>query len=244
MISVPDSGNAGRERLRARLRPAQGRRADQEPLRRADLHPAGPGAAQARPADEVQPAARDRLRQAGRRRRRLDRPRQHDPPDHRHAARRRRDARSTCGSRRRRSATPATTGSTCRPREEMIAHDRTVEEIAARDRRRLARLPVARGRLRGGRDAARGPLRRLLHRRLPARRRRRGERQVRARAAARRAARRLTPSGASLRRRLDHRGDEASSPRRCERHFGHAGLPARAAARRSRPRSPAATCSW
>ena len=31
------------------------------------------------------------------------------------AARRRREARSTCGSRRRRSATPATTGSTCRP---------------------------------------------------------------------------------------------------------------------------------
>ena len=50
-------------------------------------------------------------------------------------------------------------------------------------RRRLARLPVARRRLRGDRDAARGPLRRLLHRPLPARRGRGRERQVRARAA-------------------------------------------------------------
>ncbi len=92
-----------------------GRRPDQEPLRRADLHPARAGAAQARPADEVQPAARDRRRQAGRRRRRLDRARQHDPPDRRHAAGRGGHARCTCGSRRRRSATPATTESTCRP---------------------------------------------------------------------------------------------------------------------------------
>ena len=105
----------GGRRLRPRLGAAPGRRPDQEPLRGADLHPARPGAAQARPADEVQPAAGDRRRQAHRRRRRLDRARQHDPPDRRHAARRRREARSTCGSRRRRSATPATTGSTCRP---------------------------------------------------------------------------------------------------------------------------------
>ena len=54
-------------------------------------------------------------RQARRRRRRLDRARQHHPPDHRHAPRRRARTRSTCGSPRRRSATPATTGSTCRP---------------------------------------------------------------------------------------------------------------------------------
>ena len=115
VISVPDSGNpAANGYARASGLPA-GRRADQEPLRRPDLHPARPGAAQARPADEVQPAARDRRRQARRRRRRLDRARQHDPPDRRHAARRRARRRSTCGSRRRRSATPATTGSTCRP---------------------------------------------------------------------------------------------------------------------------------
>ena len=53
--------------------------------------------------------------------------------------------------------------------EEMIAHERTVDEIAAEVRGRLARLPVAGGRLRGGRLRARDALRRLLHRRLPAR---------------------------------------------------------------------------
>ena len=36
-------------------------------------------------------------------------------------------------------------------REEMIAHGRTVEEVCRRARRRLAALPVAGGRLRGGR---------------------------------------------------------------------------------------------
>ena len=115
VISVPDSGNPAANGF-AR---ASGLPKDDGLIKNryvaADLHPAGPGAAQARPADEVQPAARDRLRQADRRRRRLDRARQHDPPDHRHAARRRARARSTCGSRRRRSATRATTGSTCRP---------------------------------------------------------------------------------------------------------------------------------
>ena len=40
-------------------------------------------------------------------------------------------------------------------REEMIAHGRTVEEVVRRARRRLAALPVARGRLRGGRRRAR-----------------------------------------------------------------------------------------
>ena len=78
----------GRARLRARERAAAGRRADQEPLRRAHVHPAGPGAAQARPADEVQPAARGGRRQAAGRRRRLDRARQHDAPDRADAARR------------------------------------------------------------------------------------------------------------------------------------------------------------
>ena len=125
----PRAGGAGRRRprdrgaglrqrrgarLRARHRDPPGRRLRQEPLRRADVHPARPGAAQARPADEVQPAARHRRRQAARRRRRLDRPRQHHAPDRADAARRRARARCTCASRRRRSATPATTASTCR----------------------------------------------------------------------------------------------------------------------------------
>ena len=54
-------------------------------------------------------------------------------------------------------------------REEMIAHGRTVAEIAAElGCDSLAYLSLA-GRLRGDRPAARAPLRRLLHRRLPAR---------------------------------------------------------------------------
>ena len=107
-------GQPGGARLRARVRPPAGRRADQEPLRRAHVHPARPGAAQARPAAEVQPAPRSRRRQADRRRGRLDRARQHDAPDRADAARRRARAKCTCASPRRRSAIPATTGSTCR----------------------------------------------------------------------------------------------------------------------------------
>ena len=41
--------------------------------------------------------------------------------------------------------------------EEMVAHDRTVEEVAQRARLRLARLPLARGRLRGDPLDARRP---------------------------------------------------------------------------------------
>ena len=103
----------GRARLRARVRAPAGRRLRQEPLRRPHVHPAGPGAAQARPADEVQPAARGGRGQAAGRRRRLDRARQHDAPDRRRCCATRARSRSTCGSPRRRSATPATTASTC-----------------------------------------------------------------------------------------------------------------------------------
>ena len=52
-------------------------------------------------------------RQAPRGRRRLDRARQHHAPDRGRCCATRARRRSTCGSRRRRSATPATTGSTC-----------------------------------------------------------------------------------------------------------------------------------
>ena len=69
--------------------------------------------------------------------------------------------------------------------QEMVAHGRTVEEIAERARLRLARLPLARGRLRGDPLDARDPLRRLLLGRLPARAHRVRERQVRARGARR-----------------------------------------------------------
>ena len=88
VIPVPDSGNAAARGFARASGPAPGRRLRQEPLRRAHLHPARPGAAQARPAAEVQPAARGRRGQAAGRRRRLDRARQHDAPDRADAARR------------------------------------------------------------------------------------------------------------------------------------------------------------
>ena len=52
-------------------------------------------------------------------------------------------------------------------REEMIAHGRTVEEIAAELHCDSPRVPVAGGRLRGRPRVARAPLRRVLQRRYP-----------------------------------------------------------------------------
>ena len=66
-------------------------------------------------------------------------------------------------------------------REEMIAHGRTVDEICRGARRRLAALPLPRGRLRGDRRRPREPLRRVLQRRVPARRHRGRQRQARTR---------------------------------------------------------------
>ena len=71
-------------------------------------------------------------------------------------------------------------------KQEMVAHGRTVDEIAEELELRLDRLPLAGGRLRGDPRRARHPLRRLLLGRLPARAHRRRERQVRARGARRR----------------------------------------------------------
>ena len=87
VISVPDSGNAAAKGFARALGHPAGRRADQEPLRGAHVHPARAGAAPPRPAHEVQPAARGGRRQAAGRRGRLDRARQHDAPDRQHAAR-------------------------------------------------------------------------------------------------------------------------------------------------------------
>ena len=70
-------------------------------------------------------------------------------------------------------------------REEMIAHGRTVDEVAAElGCDSLAYLSLE-GVYEAVRGVARAPLRRVLQRPLPARGHRRGERQVRARAAAR-----------------------------------------------------------
>ncbi len=64
-------------------------------------------------------------------------------------------------------------------REEMIAHERSVEEIAAGAGLRLACLPVARRGLRGRGRHAGHALRRLLHGRVPGQGQRWGARQVR-----------------------------------------------------------------
>ena len=77
VIPVPGVGHPGRRRLLAGLghpvRPGPG----QERLRRPHLHPAEPDDPPARHPAQAQPAARRHRRQAPRRRRRLDRARQH-----------------------------------------------------------------------------------------------------------------------------------------------------------------------
>ena len=68
--------------------------------------------------------------------------------------------------------------------QEMVAHGRTEEEVAAELGLRLASLPLARERVRGDSLHARDPLRRLLLGRVSARAHRLRERQVRPRGAA------------------------------------------------------------
>ena len=233
-----------RARLRTRLGHPAGRRPHQEPLRRAHVHPARPGAAQARPAAEVQPAARDRRRQAPRRRRRLDRARQHHAPDRADAARRRRARRSTCASPRRRSGTPATTASTCRRARRWSPTAATVEEVAEE----LGADSLAYLSLDGVYEAiarrARDALRRLLHRRLPA-----GRHRERATASSRSRPSCRWSASRSARGVCDRPGPALSSacpmdhPRALRAHLRLRRLPARARPRRWRPRSPVATCS-
>ena len=114
VIPVPDSGNpAARGFARASGLPQDDGLIKNRYVARTFIQP-GQELRKPRPADEVQPAARGRGRQAHRGRRRLDRARQHDAPDRRRCCATRAPPRSTCASPRRRSATPATTGSTCR----------------------------------------------------------------------------------------------------------------------------------
>ena len=116
-------------------------------------------------------------------------------------------------------------------REEMIAHGRTVEEIADElGADSLAYLSIE-GVYEAVGTPARAPLRRLLHRQLPARRRRRGERQVRARGdrrrwlapgRRRRAGRcRPVPRAASDDLRLEERQpDQGNEAEGCDRRQG------------------------
>src|SRR6185437_2179100 len=133
-----------------------------------------------RPADEVQPAAGDRRREADRGGGRLDRARQHHAPDREDAARRGcvRGAHAGLGA-----ADPA-------PLPLRHRHvDDSGDDRPRADRRgglgrarlRLAGVPDGRRSVRGDRAGARDPLRRLLHGRLSAGAHRIGERRVRAR---------------------------------------------------------------
>ena len=90
VISVPDSGNpAAAGFARASGLPRDDGLIKNRYVARTFIQP-GQELRKHGPAAQVQPAAGDRRRPAHRRRRRLDRARQHDPADRRHAARRRR----------------------------------------------------------------------------------------------------------------------------------------------------------
>ena len=167
VIPVPDSGTPAAQGYARACGPAVRRRPDQEPLRRPHVHPARPGAARARRAAEVQPAAARHRGQAAssssttrscaaRRRARSCR-----------CCARRARARCTCGSRRRRSSRPATTASTWPATDELIAADRSLDEIREHARRRLARVPLARGPAARDRAPGRPLLPRLPDGRLP-----------------------------------------------------------------------------
>ena len=182
VIAVPDSGNPAARGFARASRPAPGRRPDQEPLRRAHVHPARPGAAQARPADEVQPAAGDRRRPARSSSSTTRSCAATRPARSSRCCATPARARCTCGSRAPPIRNPCHYGIDMSTREEMVAHERTDR----RDRRASSaptRSPTSRSTASTRRSAAtaRGPLRRLLHRRLPAQGHRRGAGQVRAR---------------------------------------------------------------
>ena len=201
-------GCSGRAGFRARVGHPLRRRVREEPLRRAHVHPAEPEAARHRRAPQAQPAARQHQGQAARRRRRLDRARHDDAPDHRVAARGRRD----------RGALPGVVAAVplavlLRARHRQALRPARGRHGGRRDRGlprcRLARLPRPRPPRRGHRLAARVVLHRVLHRRLPG-----AGARVRHEARARGRARTMHVSGHDRRARdrRDERDRNASSP--------------------------------
>ena len=131
VISVPDSGNpAASGYSKASGIPRDDGLIKNRYVQRTFIQP-GPGPAQARPADEVQPAARGGGGQAARGRRRLDRARQHDAPDRADAARRRARAEIHMRISAPPIRHPCHYGIDMSTTQEMVAHDRTEEEIAA-----------------------------------------------------------------------------------------------------------------
>ena len=102
VIPVPESGTPAAVGYAEACGIPYGLGPGQELLRRPHLHPAEPDDPAARHPAEAQPAARRHPRQAARRRRRLDRPRQHPARADPDAARGGRASRCTSGSPRRR----------------------------------------------------------------------------------------------------------------------------------------------
>ena len=185
----------GGRRLRQGVRAPARRRADQEPLRGPHLHPARPGAAQARPADEVQPA---REVVEGKRLVVVD-----DSIVRGNTTRQivsmLRDA-GALEVHMRISAPPIRYPVPLRDRHVDQAGDGRPRAHRRGDRRpSSAATRVAYLSLEGVYEAIRGrarhPLRRLLLRRLPARAHRRRQRQVRARGAHCRCGVRRAPTG-------------------------------------------------
>ena len=247
VISVPDSGNpAATGYARASGLPKDDGLIKNRYVARTFIQP-GPGAAQARPADEVQPAARDRRRASG----------SSSSTTRSSAATRPGRSSGCCATPGAKRGAPADLGAADPP--SLPLRRRHVDPRGdgrprphrrgdrRRNRCRLARLPLARGRLRGGRHARARPIATLASPATTrsattatqtASSRSRGCPSCRARpAGCRRRGARSPPPGLDPRcAGTTHRG--AAQPLRPLR------VPAGAAARRSRRPSPAATCSW
>ena len=212
VIGVPESGVPAAVGLFAGvghpLRPGL----RQERLRRPHLHPAVADAAPARHPAQAQPARAHDPRQAPRRRRRLDRARQHP-------ARADPDAARVRGGRGARAHQLAARAVAVLLRHRLRDAGRAHRDRAqgrgdpGLDRRRLARLHLRGGHDRRDQPGARPALLRLLHRALPDRAARgRPHRQARARDPAADGAHRPRPLGRRRRRHASGSASAAATP--------------------------------